>query len=54
MKTDFTKHGYDIRKSPGGWSVDVKTGKYWLFEMKFSTKRDAINYIIGKINYINT
>lgn len=39
---------YEWRKSIGGYSVDKYEYKQWSFMAKFSTKRDAINYIKSK------
>lgn len=36
---------YEIRKSIGGWSVDQKVNNCWMFVAKFSTKKEALNYI---------
>lgn len=41
---------YDIRKSIGGWSVDEKEFGTWQFSKKFSTKKQAQEYIYKKTN----
>jgi len=39
---------YDIRRSGNGWAVDRKEGKSWIFENKFSTKKEAAEYLKGE------
>ena len=47
---EYYKDGWDYRKSIGGWSVDVKIGKNWIFMSKFRTKKEAVAYIKEHIN----
>lgn len=36
---------WNIRKSGNGWAVDEKIGSYWVFYDKFSTKKEAENFV---------
>jgi len=42
---EYCNQGFDIRRSGKGWAVDKKTGKFWVFCAKFSTKKQAREYI---------
>ncbi len=48
---------YEIRKSIGGYSIDMKIHNKWVFIAKFSSKRACNEYIASKqprsINPIN-
>jgi len=47
-KTETQTAKYDIRKTTGGWAVDIYEYGSWSFVAKFSTKKQATNYVNQK------
>jgi hypothetical protein len=45
---------YDIRKTTGGWAVDVYENGNWTFVAKYSAKKDAIEYVNKKTQNTET